>query len=166
MIASGSLVVPDNPRGMSDLARQRAELRITDTSNFTTAQKGVLGEARTAITMQKAGYQELPARLSSNNGFDGVWIKHDSNGNIADIVITESKFSSTGSASLTNTKTMGKQLSSEWIDANIQKMRLSADVDVRRTARMLERNRDLIRPKAAVINPSGVQRFNQINLPE
>ncbi|NOZ54342.1 MAG: hypothetical protein GXP08_14625 [Gammaproteobacteria bacterium] len=91
---------------MSDLARQRADLRRTDTTDFSTSQKGSLGEARTAITMQKAGFEELPAtRLPRNNGFDGVWLKRDASGNVSDIVITESKFSSTGSASLTQTKT-------------------------------------------------------------
>ncbi|THB69294.1 MAG: RHS repeat-associated core domain-containing protein, partial [Gammaproteobacteria bacterium] len=159
-------VVGPKTNGMSDLARQRAELKGVDTSDMGTNPKGTLGESRTAITMQKAGYQELPARLSRNNGFDGVWVKYDTDGGIVDIVISESKFSSTGSASLTNTKTMGKQLSSEWIDANIQKMRLSDDAAVRNTARMLQRNRDIIRTKAAVINPAGVQRFNQINIPE
>lgn len=75
-------------------------------------------------------------------------------------------FSSTGSASLTQTITMGQQLSARWINANIQKMRVSADAGVRRTARILERNQDLIRIKAAVIDPSSVQRCNQIQLPE
>jgi RHS repeat-associated protein len=159
-------VAPKKSRGMPDLAKQRAELRVVGTTDFTTAQKGVLGESRTALTFQKAGYQEQAARLPRNNGFDGVWFKDDADGNLADIIISESKFSSTGAASLTKTKTMGQQLSSEWIDGNISKMRLSADAEVRRTARMLERNRDLIRTKAAVIDPSGIQRFNQINLPE
>jgi hypothetical protein len=151
---------------MSALAKQRAELKAVDTSGLSSAPKGVLAESRTALTMQKAGYQELPARLKRNNGFDGVWIKRDANGNIMDIVITESKFSSSGAASLTKTKTMGRQLSSEWIDGNLRRMRLSEDAEIRRTARILEQNRDLIRTKASVTDSSGVQRFNRINLPE
>ena len=138
----------------------RAAMKKTDTTGYTNAMKGALGEARTALTMRRAGYEELPARLSSNNGFDGVWIKRAANGDIADLMITESKFASDGLLRLTTTKTMGRQMSAPWIDANIQRMLNSADPAVVRTGQLLDANRSLIRGKAAVLDPEGVLRFS------
>ncbi|HAS6360217.1 TPA: hypothetical protein RQJ98_000527 [Vibrio vulnificus] len=151
---------------MSDLVRQRAELRTVNTADLTRAEKGVLGELRSAIALQRASYQEMPARLSSNNGLDGVFVKYDSAGQPVDIIITESKFTSSGNASLTNTKTMGKQISPEWIDANIQKMMNSSDMSVMETGFFLDMNKSVIRTKANVLTPDGVNRWNKLNLPE
>lgn len=151
---------------MSDLARLRGELKGIDTSRLSTFEKGALGEARASLAYQRAGYQELPARLSSNNGFDGVFVRYGADGSPVDIVINESKFSSTGSFSLANTKTMGRQLSSEWINGNIQKMLLSDDPAVVDTARLLRNNSELIRVKANALNPQGANRWNLIDLPE
>ena len=151
---------------MSDLARMRSELRLLDASDFTTAQKGALGEARASLVFQRAGYSALPARLPSNNGFDGVFVKYDVDGMTPiDIIINESKFTSTGRTSLSNTN-MGRQMSPEWIDANIQKMRFSDDPAVVDTARLLRNNSELIRVKANVLDPQGVNRWNILNLPE
>jgi hypothetical protein len=151
---------------MPELAGLRGELRVIDTSEFSNAQKGALGEARASIVLRRAGYKEIPARLSSNNGFDGVFVKYGPDGNPVKIVVTESKFSSTGSFSLTNTKTMGRQLSPLWIDANIEKMRFSDDPAVVATARLLRSNSELITIKANALNPQGVNRWNLIKLPE
>jgi hypothetical protein len=107
----------------------------------------------------------MPAKLPSNNGFDGVFIKRGANGALTDIIINESKFTSTGRTSLSNTN-MGKQLSDSWIDANIQKMMKSDDASVRATARLLQNNPDLIRVKANVLNNHGVNRWNVLTLPE
>jgi hypothetical protein len=158
--------VPNSAAGMSDLARARAELRLLDTSDFTNAQKGALGEARASLTNQRAGYAELEARLPSNNGFDGVFVKYDVDGiTPTDISINESKFTSTGRASLSNTN-MGRQMSPEWIDANIQKMRFSDNPAVVDTARLLRNNSELIRVKANVLNEQGLNRWNMLKLPE
>lgn len=108
----------------------------------------------------------MPARLSRNNGFDGVWTKYNSDGSIADIIISESKFTSTGKASLTNTKTMGRQLSPEWIDGNIQKMLNSTDPAVVETGLFLDANRSLIRTKANALDAAGTNRWNVINRPQ
>lgn len=60
--------------GMSGLVRTRSELRLLDTSDFTNAQKGLLGESRASLVCQRTGYSELEAPLPSNNGFDGVFL--------------------------------------------------------------------------------------------
>jgi hypothetical protein len=159
-------VVIDGAGGVPDLARARSELRIIDTSDLTAAQKGALGEARAPLIFQRAGYQELPARLPSNNGFDGVFIKYDADGvTPIDIIINESKFTSTGRVSLSNTN-MGRQMSPEWIDANIQKMMNSSNQDVVETGFMLDAYRNIVRTKFNVLNPQGVNRWNLVESPK
>jgi hypothetical protein len=74
-------------------------------------------------------------------------------------IISESKFSSTGHASLSKTN-MGQQMSPEWIDANIQKMMYSSNPSVMKTGFFLDANRSLIRTKINVLNPQGVNRWN------
>jgi hypothetical protein len=138
----------------------RANMKGTNVSAFSTAQKAALGEARTSLTMRRAGFDELPARLPGNQGFDGVWIRRAPDGSLTNLVITESKFSSTGTLQLNNTATMGRQLSPTWIDANIQRMVGSADPAIVRSGMLLQANRNMIRVKAVVLNPQGVQRFS------
>ena len=119
--------------------------------------------------MQRAGFTELPAKLPRNNGFDGVWVKKDAQGNVTKIIITESKFASNGNGSLATTKTMDKQLSPEWIQKNITKMLNSKDPTVVRTAQLLNDHKHLpnvFGVKAAVIDSAGNQRFNKIKVPD
>lgn len=122
--------------------------------------KGAIGELRTSFTLRRAGYDELPSRLPSNNGFDGAWVKRGADGSVTDIIITESKYAPDGVLKLANTKTMGQQLSSNWIDGNIQKMLNSADPSVVRSGMLLDANRHLIRAKGAVLDSSGVLQFS------
>ena len=131
-----------------------------------TAAKGELGESAAVRTLARAKYEKLTARLSSNTGFDGVFVSQGRGGIIEDIIVTESKYSSSGRASLSPTATKGKQLSSEWIDATIMSMLQSPDDAVRRTGRLLDANRSLIRPKANVLDASGFNRWNRIRIPE
>jgi hypothetical protein len=142
-----------------------AQLRATDTSNLTRSEKGVLGEVRGSLAFQRAGYAQFGARLGSNHGFDGVFVKKAPDGTVVDIIINESKFSSTGRASLANTN-MGKQMSSAWINENIQKMMNSTDVAVMETGFFLDANRALIRTKANVLDPLGINRWNVLQLPK
>ena len=121
-------------------------MKQTTGRGFSTAQKGALGEARTSLTMRRAGFDELPARLPGNQGFDGIWVKRGADGGILDIVITESKYASSGKLRLTNTTTMGRQLSPQWINANIQRMVRSNDTAVRQAGRLLQQNRGLVSP--------------------
>ncbi len=138
----------------------RANAKRISTAGFTEAQKGAYGELRTSLTMRRAGFDELAARLSGNQGFDGVFVRHSASGSIADIVITESKFASDGKLRLDTTRGMGRQLSPQWIDGNIQRMLNSSDPAIVRTGMTLDANRSLIRAKAAVTNANGVQRFS------
>jgi YD repeat-containing protein len=150
---------------VSRMPSPRAELRAVDASNLMRAEKGVLGENRAALTFERAGYQQLPSKLPSNNGFDGVFVRKAPDGSPIDIIINESKFSSTGRASLSNTN-MGKQMSPEWIDAKLRKMLVSDDPAVRATARLLRNNGELVRTKANVLDTSGTNRWNMLNLPK
>ena len=134
--------------------------------DLTNKQKGELGEAAARKTLKRAGYEEIPARLPRNNGIDGVFVKKDANGEITDIIVSESKYSSTGKARMSDTKNMGRQMSDKWIKENIRKMQLSKDPEVRKTARILKRNEELIRKKANVLDPNGNNRWNKIKIPE
>lgn len=59
---------------------------------------------------------------------------------------------------------MGKQLSSEWIDANIGKMINNADLSVMESGLFLDVNRSMIRTKANVLYPQGINSWNVFNL--
>jgi len=149
---------------MSEFSRLRSELQAIDASGLSTADKGALAEARARLAFQRAGYQELPARLSRNNGFDGVFVKYGTDGKPVDIIINESKFTSTGQVSLSNTN-MGRQMSPEWIDANIQKMMNSTESSVMETGFFLDANRSIIRTRANVLNAQGANRWNVLEIP-
>jgi hypothetical protein len=142
----------------------RASLMSTDTSALTKLEKGALGETRAALVYRRAGYTELPARLSSNNGFDGVFVKYDARGQPIDIIINESKFASNGRARFGETN-MGTQMGTRWIDGNINNMLRAADLDVQRTGRLLRENPELIRRKVNVTDANGVNRWNSLELP-
>jgi YD repeat-containing protein len=147
--------------GASDLVNLRAELRGIDTAELSNAEKGILGESRAALVYQRAGYTELAARLPSNNGFDGVFVKYGSDGNLVDIIINESKFSSTGRASLSKTS-MGYQMSPGWIDGNIKKM-LGSDIpEVVKTGHILRQNSEMIRGKINVLDSQGRNSWSSI----
>jgi hypothetical protein len=59
---------------------------------------------------------------------------------------------------------MGKQMDPRWIEANLGKMETSADPAVRRTSRLIDENPDIVRPKANVLDPSGINRWNRIRV--
>jgi hypothetical protein len=56
-------------------------------------------------------------------------------------------------------------MSPEWIDKTINQMIQSSDSEVQQTGLLLKNNFDLIRTKANVLDPSGVNNWNKINLP-
>jgi len=130
------------------------------------AEKGKLGEAAARRTLARAGYKELPARLSRNQGMDGVFVKFRQDGSVQDIIVTESKYSSSGRAYLAKTQSKGVQLSEQWIDQTIEQMAKSGESKVRATGRLLRSNRDLVRIKANLLRPSGISQWKQIKLPE
>lgn len=153
---------PANKGSVPELS-ELEKLKTIDTTKLTRAEKGKLAEARAALTYKKAGYEELPARLPSNHGFDGVFVKKSPNGEVTEIIINESKFSSSGNVSLPTTN-MGKQMSPEWIDANIGKMMNSADPAIVETGMLLDANRHLIRAKMNVLDPAGNNVWTTLNL--
>jgi len=135
-------------------------------STLTAAGKGVIGEEAAAKAFARAGYESLKCRLSSNNGPDGVFVKYNADGTISDLVVAESKYAANGYARLSTTKTMGQQMSWEWIDANINLMRMSADPEVAQTGDLLFLNRDVIARKVNVVDQWGVNRWNTVTLPQ
>ena len=82
--------------------------------------KGILVEQLMDTIMKKHGYTQLPSKLNSNNGIDGIYVKYDSRGRITKLVIGEAKF---GNSRLGNTVTMGRQMGDRWIQGNINNMR-------------------------------------------
>jgi len=151
---------------VDDAARGASLADAASWRGLTNAAKGTKGEAAASRTLQRAGYEQLPSNLTGNRGIDGVFVKSGVGGQIDDIIVTESKFSSTGYASLSNTNTMGRQLSGRWIDENISKMLRSGDPALESTGRLLRSNRSLLRTKANVLDPSGVNRWNRVRIPE
>ena len=93
--------------------------------NITNSQaKRQLGEDLMKDIMTKEGYDMLPSKVGSNNGFDGLFVKYGKDGKINDVVIGEAKF---GRSRLGNTS-MGKQMGTRWVNGNIQKMIDSKDL--------------------------------------
>jgi len=129
------------------------------------AAKAAMAESAGAITMARAGYMELPARLPGDRGFDGVFVKFGPNGEPADIIIVESKYTSSGYASLSQTKNMGQQMSTQWIQANINNMLRSLDPLLRSTGKFLDNYKTLIRRKTNVMGPDGINRWNMLEPP-
>jgi YD repeat-containing protein len=123
-------------------------------------------EAAYETMVKRLGYESMNGKFLNNAGFDGVWVKwHPDGWKPIDIIISESKWSSTGEARLTNTWSMGQQLSNQWIDANIAKMLNSWRPSLQNTGQFLTDYRDMIRVKANVLGPDGYNRWNRIALP-
>jgi hypothetical protein len=74
------------------------------------------------------GFVKHDAKIGSNNGFDGVYIKKDASGNVQEIIINEAKpIKTTGNIQLNagNPATdLGAQMSDKWISDIIGKMKL------------------------------------------
>ncbi len=70
------------------------------------------------------GFVKHDAKIGSNNGFDGVYIKQDANGNVQEILINEAKpVTSVGNMRLNaRTPNKGPQMSEEWINQTINEM--------------------------------------------
>jgi hypothetical protein len=139
----------------------RAGMKKTNAAGLTKDLKGLLAEARTSYTMQRAGYTELPGRLPGNRGFDGIWVKYAADKTtITEVVITESKYAQDGVFVLADTATMGKQMSNQWINANITKMQNAAAREVRDTGRILrdiwDNNRIILTKRGACLDPQGI----------
>ena len=100
-------------------------------------QKGAFGEEVTTGEMVKRGYEQLPSKYSGNNGIDHVFVKRGPDGEVLDIILAETKTDSS--------PYFPDQMSDAAIDERISKMKSSPDPEVRATAALLEKNRNLIR---------------------
>lgn len=114
------------------------------------------GEAAGATTLIRAGYDLLPCKLPSNQGFDHVGIKRNPDGSIKKVLIVESKYNHKGEFKASNTATKGKQMGETWIQKTIAKMRVSKDVTIQETARIIDKNKDKWSLRGNVLDPSGV----------
>lgn len=88
-----------------------------------------------------------------NYGFDGVYIKKDYKNDISEIIIAETKYCETGRIKMTNTAS-GNQMSSEWINDQLQKMITSEYIDTRNTANIIFNNLDKIMTEVIVVLPN------------
>jgi len=95
--------------------------------------KGTFGDYLTAKRMTAMGYKKLKSKVSSIHGIDGVYIKKGFGNKIEEIVIIENKVDK----ALLNPGPP-RQMSSEWIQSNIQKMLTSSDPQVKETGRLLD----------------------------
>jgi hypothetical protein len=127
--------------------------------------KGEIGEAAARKALEKAGYKHMESKVEGNHGFDGVFAKFDEKtGEVVDIIIAESKFSSSGRAALSETS-MGIQMSDSWIKGNIAKMLRSSDESVRKTGQFLKANEEFIRKKISVFD-GRTNRWNVLEAPD
>ncbi|KEO84511.1 WXG100 family type VII secretion target [Tumebacillus flagellatus] len=124
------------------------------------AEKGQIAEELADVVLKKAGYEKLPSKVGSNNGFDGVYVKYGKDGDIEDIlidiIVNESKF---GTSRLGKTVDGAKQMSREWIEKNITKMMRSDDPDVRKAGKLLKDNFDMIRTKLNRLKSTGFNKW-------
>jgi hypothetical protein len=84
------------------------------------------------------------------------------------VFVIESKASATGRFQLGTSyveqgkrKVKVKQMSSEWIDKNIDLMVGSLDPQIKATGKLLQKNKTLIQLKASVLTPDGTVRFGK-----
>ena len=101
------------------LKRSSPPSSLSDERDFTSAEKGVYGEAQSDIYMQEDGFQKMnddAVQVGDDplgKGIDGVW---RNTAPPPEYVITESKY---GSSSLSTLQDGTKQMSDKWIDARL-----------------------------------------------
>jgi hypothetical protein len=101
------------------LKRSSPPSSLPDERDFTSAEKGVYGEAQSDIYMQEDGFQKLngdivkPEDAPLGKGIDGVWRNTNPP---PEYVVTESKY---GSSGLSTLKDGTKQMSDDWVDARL-----------------------------------------------
>jgi hypothetical protein len=89
-------------------------------------------------------------------------VKYNSDGSVASVDLVETKFSTSGNASLSNTQTMGQQMSDQWINANITKMLDSGNPELVQTANLIQNNRSLVTRQLNVVVPNGTSVWSSI----
>ncbi|HCU06151.1 MAG TPA: hypothetical protein DIC42_01000 [Holosporales bacterium] len=127
--------------------------------------KGAIGEAAGEATMLRAGYVKLESKLPGNKGFDGVFVKWEKPGVPADIIIVESKYATSGNASMAKNVNEVTQMSEPWVLAKIRDMKKIEDPTLKSTAKILENNLGLIRRRVNVTDASGHNSWTKVDLP-
>jgi hypothetical protein len=89
--------------------------------------RGTKTEALCDEMYESSGFVKYDAKFGSNNGFDGVYIKHDAAGNVQEIIINEAKqVTAVGNIKLAaRTPNKGPQMSDEWLNQTIEEMKNS-----------------------------------------
>ena len=107
---------------------------------LTNQQKGVLGEAISDMVFltDNTGFIKLESKINGNQGFDGLFVKYDSNREVEEVVIVEAKY---GTSSLSTSK-KGKQMSEPWIIATIDGMINNNNLQIKNVGLMLDDIRD------------------------
>lgn len=122
--------------GLSPLEAKKMmdEIKMNNPKSASSAIKGDFVEYYMHEVMKKTGHEVLPSKVGSNNGYDGLYVKKDANGKLQ-VVIGEGKY---GRSKLGNTS-MGPQMSDKWIKGNLAKMKRSPNPDVRKSAKLIEK---------------------------
>ncbi|AFD06062.1 hypothetical protein [Solitalea canadensis] len=100
-------------------------------------------EALSDLIFTREGFTKQTSKLTSDNGFDGVFIKGTLD-NPTEIIINEAKqVGSAGNIKL-DLPNKGPQMSDAWIDATIKEMRSNADPITKKLGDVLLNNRNKI----------------------
>ena len=94
--------------------------------------KGRLGDRLTALRLAGLGYKKLPSKYDGLHGIDGVYVKMDAKGEIAEIRVVESKVDR---AQLNPGPPA--QMSDEWLRQACAKMLAQGDTATAETARLI-----------------------------
>ncbi|MFN7558658.1 MAG: RHS repeat-associated core domain-containing protein, partial [bacterium] len=119
-------------------------------------EKGKIGESEADKYYESQGYEKLNSKVGSDNGFDGVYVKRDKDGNITEMVLNESKYSDSGRFKL-STSEAGKQMSDPWIKNTLDRMERSTDPSVSNTGAAIREamQRGVVRTRGTLSTPSG-----------
>jgi len=133
----------------------RVDDYITTTSTST---RGTIGEEiAETLVRDMDGFTHYPCKLNaSDNGFDVIAVK-GSLENPIEIRLIESKPMNSGSVSLSTTTSKGTQMSDEWIEATIEQMRNSQDLNLQSIGNMLFKNKNNIQKYITTIDKGSKQ---------
>jgi len=99
--------------------------------------KGFFGEDITRESMDARGYTTLDAKVQGNHGLDHVFVKYNTDGTVKEICLCETKTDTS--------RLVSDQMSDEWIDKQIKRMKADPDPNVRKTGELLEKHRKLVK---------------------
>ena len=102
-----------------------------------THSKGTFGDALTAAQLKRAGYMEVPSKITQIKGIDGVYLRHNNKGEMKEILVIENKVDSS---------TLAKdQMTDEWVKNNVTLMLAHPNEAVRHTGQLIRDNPNLVR---------------------